>query len=138
MDEERMGRMLSTQIRMMNRHLATRKKSLPELLKEEKPSVTLRDGMPHHFKKKELEYLKEILPPEKRRRLKLPIYIELASSRFGKGTARVCGRAEVEVVSRILGKERGGDEMFVYKPEVRVVRRKLPTSTQYMFTALSD
>lgn len=136
--EDRLDRLLSRQLRSMNRHLAKRKKSLTELHKAEKPSVILRDGMPHPFKRRELEFLAELLPDEKQRVLRLPIYIELGSSRFGRGTARVTGRAEVEVVSKILDREGQGDQIFVYKPEIRVIRRKLPTTTQYMFTATSD
>ncbi len=135
---DRIDRLLSRQLQAMNRHLAKEKRSLSELLKEEKPRVMLRDGMPHYFKKKELELLAELLPREKHKILRLPIYIELSSSRFGKGTARVCGVAEVQVISKLLERKTEGDEMFIYRPEIRVVRKKLPTTTQYMFTTTLD
>ncbi len=122
----------------MNRHLAKEKKVLEQLLEEEKPEVILRDGMPHFFNKKELELIAGLLPEEKHRILRLPIYIELSSSKFGRGTARVCGIPEVMVISKLLDKKAEGDEMFIYRPEIRIIRKKLPTTTQYMLTATLD
>jgi hypothetical protein len=53
---------------------------------------------------------------------------------FGGGAARVQGEAEGEVISKILGKARPqGKQMIIYLPEVRELRRKLPTTTQYAF-----
>jgi hypothetical protein len=59
---------------------------------------------------------------------------------FGSGGARIQGEAEVEMVSKILGKERPRDkQIIIYLPEVRELRRKLPTTTQYAFvTNLRD
>ncbi|MDQ1311594.1 MAG: uncharacterized protein QG605_133, partial [Euryarchaeota archaeon] len=50
------------------------------------------------------------------------------------------GEAEVEMVSKILGKERPMDkQIIIYLPDVRELRRKLPTTTQYAFiTNLRD
>jgi uncharacterized protein (UPF0216 family) len=53
---------------------------------------------------------------------------------FGSGAARIQGEAEGEVVSKILGKTRPqGKQLIIYLPEVRELRRKLPTTTQYAF-----
>lgn len=131
-------KLLARQIRAMNRHLAVEKLSLADLLSQDKPRVMLRDGSVHHFQKEELEFLSSLLSERERKILRLPIYIELSSSRFGKGTARVCGRAEVKVISAIIGRESPGDEIFVYKPEIKAIRKKLPTTTQYMFTTTLD
>lgn len=132
---DRIDRLLSRQLQSMNRHLAKEKKVLEQLLKEEKPEVILHDGMRHFFNKNELELIARLLPEEKHRILMLPIYIELNSSKFGKGTARVCGISEVMVISKLLDKKAEGDEMFIYRPEIRIIRKKLPTTTQYMLTA---
>jgi len=47
----------------------------------------------------------------------------------------------VELTSKILGKERafGSRQLVIYLPDVRELRRKLPTTTQYAFvTNLRD
>ncbi len=131
-------RLLAKQIRAMNRHLAVEKFSLEDLLSQDKPRVILRDGSAHYFRREELEFLSSLLSERDRKILRLPIYIELSSSRFGKGTARVCGTAEVKVISAIIGREASGDEIFIYKPEIKLIRKKLPTTTQYMFTTTLD
>jgi len=42
--------------------------------------------------------------------------------------------AEAEAVAKILGKERPLEKrIIIYLPEVRELRRKLPTTTQYAF-----
>ncbi|HEX59831.1 MAG TPA: DUF61 family protein [Methanomicrobia archaeon] len=120
-------------IRSLNKHLPERRKSLATLLQEDAPRVYGRDGSPHRFKKEELRLLASILPEELHDRLFLPIYIEFAPD-YGRGAARIHGRLECEVVSKILGKNvEQTDEMIIYRPEVRELRRKLPTTTQYAF-----
>jgi len=124
------------EMRLLNRHLASSKKDLPTLLGEERPSVELKDGSLHHFDPEELKMIAETLPEELHKRLRLPIFIELSSGKYGAGTARVAGRPECLLISSILGKELGEGEveMFIYRPELREVRRRLRTTTQYMFT----
>jgi len=120
-------------IRSLNKHLPERRKSLASLLREDAPRVYGRDGSPHRFKKEELRLLASILPEELHDKLFLPIYIEFAPD-YGRGAARIHGRLECEVVSKILGKNvEQTDEMIIYRPEVRELRRKLPTTTQYAF-----
>lgn len=133
-DRDRDLRLFARQMELLNRHLAVSKRDLESLLREERPRLALRDGSTHLIKKQELEYLRELAPEELRSQLLLPIYIELAAERYGEGTARIVGKAECFIVARILGKEALGDEFFIYKPEVRVLRKALPTTTQYMFT----
>ncbi|HSD58846.1 MAG TPA: DUF61 family protein [Methanotrichaceae archaeon] len=44
------------------------------------------------------------------------------------------GEAEVELVSKILNKSKTFEkQLIIYMPEVRELRRKLPTTTQYAF-----
>jgi hypothetical protein len=136
---EDMGfRILSKQVRAMNRHLAKNRVDLESLLEEEKPKVTLKDGSEHVFKKEELEKLASLLPKSMHRRLRLPIYMELSSGKYGSGTARVSGKLECEVVRKVLDKGDDGDELFIYRPEVRKLRKELSTTTQYMFTLALD
>ncbi len=136
---EDMGfRILSKQVRAMNRHLAKNRIDLESLLKEEKPEVILQDGSRHIFKEKELKKLARLLPKSMHRRLRLPIYMELSSGKYGSGTARVSGKLECEVVRKVLDKSDDGDELFIYRPEVRKLRKELSTTTQYMFTLSLD
>lgn len=133
-DRDRDHRLFARQLELLNRHLAVSKRDLESLRREERPRLALRDGSTHLIKREELERLRELVPEELRSQLLLPIYIELAAERYGEGTARIAGKAECLVVARILGREAQGDELFIYKPEVRVLRKALPTTTQYMFT----
>lgn len=133
-ERDRDLRLFARQLELLNRHLAASKRDLESLMREERPRLALRDGSTHLIKKQELEHLKELVPEELQSQLLLPIYIELAAERYGEGTARIVGKAECFVVARVLGKEAQGDELFIYKPEVRALRKALPTTTQYMFT----
>lgn len=108
-----------------------KRKTLKELLDEEKPYVIV-NGQRHRIKKRELELLKKIANEN----LKIPIILEFDSS-LESGTIKVEGKEEVKVVSKILGKEIDifSDEkiLYVYKPELRILRRELPTTTMYLF-----
>jgi hypothetical protein len=131
---DRTDRILAKQLKMMNRHLAEKKKDLKSLLEDENPKLSLRDGTQHSLDKDELKKLAEIIPKDMHSQLLLPIYIELSSGKYGKGTARISGKAECMVVSAILDKKYGGDELFIYRPEIKKLRKELPTTTQYMFS----
>ena len=75
-----------------------------------------------------------MLPEGEWKMLQLPIFIQV-DRRLGRGTARVTGKTEVKVVSHFLNKRGRNDELelIIYRPEVAVLRRKLPTTTQYLF-----
>lgn len=133
-EDDRSIRLLSKQLEMLNRHVAKEKISLGSLRLEKDPKILLRDGSTHSFRKDELEKLAAMVPLGEREKLMLPIYIEISPAKYGKGTSRVAGRLECMVVSKILQRECTGDVFFVYKPELRILRRELPTSTQYVFT----
>ena len=67
--------------------------------------------------------------------MRLPLLIEMSPD-FGSGAARIQGEIEVEMVSKLLGKDRPeGKSMIIYLSDVRELRRKLPTTTQYAFVA---
>lgn len=124
---------IKKQIQNLNQHLPKGRVTLKKLLKQEKPRVENRDGNTHRFKKRELEYLSELLPPEKYSKLRLPIIIRI-SPELGRGASKISGEVEKEVLRKILDKEEEDkDELILYRPEVRTVRKKLPTTTQYAF-----
>ena len=131
-------RILSKQVQALNRHLAKSRADLGSLLKEEEPKIELRDGSEHAFKRKELERLASLLPQHLHKKLRLPIYIELSSDKYGSGTGRISGELECRVVRAVLSKEGTDDEFFIYMPEIRMLRKELPTTTDYMFTIALD
>ena len=131
-------RILSKQVRALNRHLAKSRADLGGLLKEEEPKVILRDGSEHVFERKELLKLAELLPKHLHKRLRLPIYIELSSGKYGSGTGKISGELECRVARAVLCKEGTDDEFFIYMPEIRMLRKELPTTTDYMFTIALD
>jgi uncharacterized protein (UPF0216 family) len=129
-DVNREERLLKKQIMVLNRHLPRRRKTLKELLEEDRPHVLGNDGTRHRFKKKELEKIASFLSPDKWGQLKLPLYIEISSE---MSDSRIKGKLECLVVCRILEKEDCGEEIYIYRADVKVVRRELPTTSQYIF-----
>lgn len=128
---------LKKQIKNLNKHLPKGRTSLAELLEQETPQVEIRDGSTHRFKKSELKFLADLLPEDKHSQLKLPVIIRV-SPQLGRGAAKISGKTEQEVLRKILDKEKEiGDELVIYRPEIRIVRKKLPTTTQYAFMTSS-
>lgn len=129
----KVDRLLEKQIQTLNLHLPKKRASLAELLRKKKPRINTKDGKTHRFKRKELQYLSELLPEDLHGKLRLPIIVRI-SPEFGRGAAKISGKPECLVVKKILEKDTEGEsELLVYRPEIRDVRRKLPTTTQYAF-----
>lgn len=128
-DDKNIVKMVQT----LNRHLPVERKTLLTLLKEDKPGVQGRDKTVYRIKREELEFIAKLIPKEDYAKLRLPIYIELTPD-YGRGIAKVRGKQDSEIVRRILGKEEEcGDEILIYRDDVRKLRRKLQTVTQYTF-----
>jgi uncharacterized protein len=122
-------------IQTLNQHLPGKRLPLTELLAMEKPGVKGKDNTFFIMDKAELDLISQSLPRFLWNRLRLPLLIEMSPD-FGSGAARIQGEVEVEMVSKLLGKARPeGKSMIVYLPDVRELRRKLPTTTQYAFVA---
>lgn len=120
-------------IQTMNSHLPNRRINLAELMTMEKPGIKGKDNTFFIMDKGELDLISQSLPRFLWSRLRLPLLIEMSPD-FGNGSARIQGEAEVETVCKILGKERQyAKQIIIYMPEVRELRRKLPTTTQYAF-----
>jgi len=126
-------------IQTLNQHLPGKRLTLADLLSMEKPGVKGKDNAFFIMDKSELELISQSLPRFLWNRLRLPMLIEMSPD-FGTGSARIQGEAEVELVSKILNKSRTFErQLIIYMPEVRELRRKLPTTTQYAFiTNLRD
>ena len=128
-------KMLIKTIQTLNQHLPGKRLPLTELLAMEKPGVKGKDNTFFIMDKAELELISQSLPRFLWNRLRLPLLIEMSPD-YGSGAARIQGEVETEMVSKLLGKARPESKsMIVYLPDVRELRRKLPTTTQYAFVA---
>jgi uncharacterized protein len=123
-------------IQTMNQHLPGKRLTLTELLAMERPGIKSKDNTFFIMDKPELDLISASLPRFMWNRLRLPLLIEMSPD-FGSGSARIQGEVETEVVSKLLGKRRLPEDrsMIIYMPEIRELRRKLPTTTQYAFIA---
>lgn len=125
---------LRDELRVLNAHLPRNQKTLAELLREEYPHVVCNDGSTHLFKRKELEYLSSLIDADMQGALPLPILVELGQNQAE--AAVVCvGEITEEVISKVLAmpircKQK---RITIYKPQLALLRRKLKTTTQYVF-----
>lgn len=130
------SRALARLMRSLNDHLPVERKALGELLNEEKPRVVCRDGSTHRIKKDELQIIEGITKSrwgKEAEMLKLPLLIEMAPD-YGRSAAKIRGRMYCDIVQVILQKERKAvDEMIIFRPDIRSLRRELPSATQYAF-----
>ena len=139
LDNNRYDRLLQesvkNELRILNSQLPSTQKSLDVLLKEETPSITLRDGSLHLFKKKELKYLSDITDSSLWNNLLLPVIIEVNP---GEDEYSIVCRGEVEekVFSAILGMPvtTRHHRIVIYKPQLAVIRKILKTTTLYLFS----
>ncbi len=126
---------LKGELRVLNAHLPSEQKALSVLLSEETPVVPCSDGSAHLFKKKELDYLAGMLEPDEQKALVLPILIEVNPG--DDEIAVVCrGEVEEKVISRVLDMPLNVRErrIKIYKPQLAVLRKRLKTTTQYLFS----
>lgn len=129
-DFNRGDKLVKKQILTLNKHLPRKRKFLDELLNEEKPHVIGADGTRHRFKRAELEEISLIIGKSNLHRLKLPIYIEIDSQAAG---SRIAGKFESQVVCKVLDINNCEDEIYIYRPDLKTLRNKLQTTTQYIF-----
>jgi uncharacterized protein len=129
-DFNRGDRLVKKQILSLNRHLPRQRKFLDELMLEERPHVVGSDGTRHRFKREELEIIAGIIGEADHHLLKLPIYIEIDSNASG---SRISGRLETQIVCELLEMPDCSMEIYIYRSDIKMLRSKLPTTTQYIF-----
>ena len=118
----------------MNQHVPVKRRSLQQLLDDPDPSYLGKDGRTYRLDRKELTVLSELLEPEERSRLKIPILI-MTDTSYGDGYWKVIGALEVKVLSRLIGREpEKDDEMRVFYPYFKEIRDTLPTATNTVFS----
>lgn len=133
--EKMLQECLRGELRVVNAGLPHSQKRLANLLNEKYPHVVCNDGSTHFFKKSELEYLASILDTDEQQALPLPMLIELGANQAE--AAIVCeGKVEEKVISKALNMLVNCAEgrIRIYKPQLALLRRKLKTTTVYVFS----
>jgi len=126
---------LSVELRVVNSGLPRSQKPLSILLNEKHPHAVCNDGSTHFFKKNELQYLASMIDTDEREILLLPMLIELGPNQAE--AAIICeGNVEEKVISQALNMTVTCEQrrIRVYKPQLALLRRKLKTTTVYIFS----
>jgi len=132
---------LEKEIAQMNNHMPKAKKTLLQLLSENAPAFTSRDGQRSAVRREELEELAAKIPQEFHNQIQLPFTV-LRRTSLGPGAHTVGGsKLEQFSVYKILGKIKNPYSMWreinlpriIYSPEVAILRRKLPTTLMIGF-----
>ena len=126
---------LRGELRIVNTGLPQSQKWLSNLLNEKYPHVVCNDGSTHFFKRSELEYLASMLDTDEQETLPLPMLIELGANQAE--AAIICeGKVEEKVISKALNMPVTCEErrIRIYKPQLALLRKKLKTTTVYVFS----
>lgn len=121
--------LLERELRVVNNYIATKRKTLTELLKEEYPHVLTLSGDIHMFRKSELMLAKEIVK-EDAEKLMLPIYIELIPAQTIT-TGIVREEVAAKFISALLGVNHA-TPLYVYPVQLAEMRKKIGTLIQYV------
>lgn len=127
---DRTDNLVKKQVLSLNKHLPRRRKNLAELMEEEKPHVIGADGTRHRFRNAEIKKIASLLDERDYKNLKLPIYIEIDST---SSASRIAGSLETKLVCKILNLDPCKSELFIYRPDIKELRKEFPTATQYIF-----
>ena len=123
------------ELRIVNAGLPKSQERLSNLLNEKYPHVVCRDGSTHSFKRSELEYLASVLDTDEQKTLALPMLIEFGPN---QGEAAIVCQVGVEekAISKVLDMPVKCEErrIRIYKPQLALLRRKLKTTTVYLFS----
>ena len=126
---------LRGELRVVNTGLPQSQKRLSNLLEEKYPHAVCNDGSAHLFKRSELEYLASMIDTNEQKALPLPMLIELGANQAE--AAVICeGKVEEKVISKALNMPVTCEErrIRIYKPQLALLRRKLKTTTVYVFS----
>jgi len=123
------------ELRIVNAGLPKSQERLSDLLNEEYPHVVCNDGSTHLFKKNELEYLASMTDTDEQKALRLPMLIELGPNQ-GEAAIICQGGVEEKAISKMLDMPVKCEErrIRIYKPQLALLRRKLKTTTAYVFS----
>ncbi|MFC2034266.1 DUF61 family protein [Chloroflexota bacterium] len=135
--EKMLKEALKGELKAVNAFLPRDLKPISELLSEGSPHVICNDGSIHLFKKKELNYLSNLVDNDKQKTLLLPILIEISTN--DEMTVIYRTGVEEEVISKILNMpvtptSKGGR---IYRTQLSTLRKSLKTTIQYVFSVNS-
>ena len=139
-------RMIEHEFDTVNDHLPKYKVSLIDLIDSESPSYITRSEETSTFRKEEIDFLKAEVPSEYYDEVLLPIVI-LRRISYGKGIYTVSGNKTIQfLIGKIVGYvdlewsqiSRWNPIYQLARPQVQVLRRKLPSTTCLGFTTATD
>jgi len=131
-DERVLEKYLSEELRVVNKSLPLRRKSLSELLSEKYPHVLTRDGGIHMFRKSELRLAYELLGSELADKLYLPIILEVRTE-FKETVMSINDEIAARLIAKILGLKHYDLPMYIYPKQLSVLRRAIGTLIHYAF-----
>ena len=125
---------LIDELKTVNAHVPRKRRSLSELLNMQNPYVLCSDGTEHHFRKKELKYVSELIEKDEYELLLLPIILEVRSE-HGDIMIHSKHGIEAKVISSIIGMPLlfSDNSLKVFRSQINAVRSVLKTTTQYVF-----
>ena len=127
---------LKGELRVVNTGLPQSQRPLSTLLHEKHPRVICTDSSIHLFKRKELEYLASLINIDEQEALLLPLLIQLGTSETEAVIICQTG-VEEKIISKILDMTITPKQgrITIYKPQLALIRKKLKTTTQYIFSS---
>lgn len=131
-DEDTLKRWINVEVRGANRATVTRARPLAELVDEDEPKATARDGTEHVFDPEVLGRLYEALSPIARMDLKLPITIYL--SHKSDDSCYVADDAAIEALTQLgmaTSDPREG-KLWLGRALARRFAKEWPTVTQFV------
>ncbi len=123
---------LRNELRVVNKSLPVRRKTLSELINEKYPYVVTRDGGIHMFRRSELALAYKVLGDELSKKLLLPIILEVRTE-FKETVMVVNDEVAVILISRLLGLRDASPPLYIYPPQLALIRNKIGSLIQYAF-----
>ncbi|MHA1186125.1 MAG: DUF61 family protein [Candidatus Heimdallarchaeota archaeon] len=120
-------------IEKMNDHLPANRKTLRELLAEDKPTVMTKKDKLHKIRKPHLEIIAELFDESEWDNVKLPIVL-LRRTSLAKGIYSISGGLqEIYIIHRIIGRTKNeyqtfileDHEPYIWKPEAFTAAQKI-------------
>ena len=131
-ERDPLSRLLSEELRIINRHLPYKQVSLCKLEEMDIPYIHLRDGTTHLIDPNEIKLLAKLLGGDKCK-LMIPIIIEAVPGQ--RETAYwIRDPYAAKALASLLGLSWNEDKpLIIYRPHLYEVRSRLPTTTTIIF-----
>ena len=132
--DEVIERYLRDELRVVNRSLPLKRRTLKELINEEIPYVITRDGGVHMFRKSELKLAYDLMGDKLSSKLYLPIILEVRTDIESETVMVLNDEVAAKLISKLLGMKDYTLPMYIYPLQLKVIREKIGTLIQYAFT----